>query len=146
IIAFIICQAMFEVPHFDFSGVNVQAIVIGIILPLTWYAMLTAATTSLKRGYGTIVGFAWPIAILVLVFAIIPWGDSLLGHAVHNIFWVVSRIDPLTYVSFSAHPETMTDGPPSLVAPNFGPRLAVESMLLLIYVTLSLYQWRRVEA
>ncbi|MEO9171190.1 MAG: hypothetical protein ABI282_05605 [Candidatus Baltobacteraceae bacterium] len=146
VIALIVCQAMFEVPHFDFSGINVQAVLIGIALPLAWFAMLTAATTWMKRGYGAIVGFAWPVAILVLVFGTISWGNSLVGEAVHNIFWVIARLNPLTYVSFSTHPETLGNSPASVAAPDFGPRLAMELILLLIYVALALYQWRRVEA
>lgn len=145
IVAFVICQAMFEVPHFDFSGINLQAIVIGILLPVAWYAMLAAASASMKRGYGAVIGFAWPVAILVLVFATIPWGDSMLGTAVHNIFWVISRADPLTYVQFSAGPGAATQ-PVGQVAPNFGPRILMESILFLIYGALALVQWQRVEA
>ena len=146
IVAFVICQAMFEVPHFDFSGINLQAIVIGILLPLAWYAMLAAASASMKRGYGAVIGFAWPVAILALVFASIPWGDSMLGSAVHNIFWVISRADPLTYVQFTSQPGTASTQPISEVAPNFGPRILMESILFVIYGALALVQWQRVEA
>ena len=146
IVALILCQAMFEIPHFDFGGDLIEETVLGMLLPLTWYAMLVAATSSLKRGYGAVIGFAWPAAILVIAFAVIPWGNSLLGTAVHNIFWVVSRIDPLTYVSLSAHNQGDGNPPPSLVALGFAPRAAMESVLLLLYVALALVQWRRVEA
>ncbi|MDQ2866176.1 MAG: hypothetical protein M3R51_08110 [Candidatus Eremiobacteraeota bacterium] len=143
IVALIICQAMFEVPHFDFSGVNSQSVIVGIILPLAWYAMLSAASSSLKRGYGAVIGFAWPVAILVLVFSKIPLGSSLLAGAVHEIFWIVSRIDPLSYISISAQPAL--DNLPS-ISPDFGSRITFETILLLVYVALALYQWQRVEA
>ncbi len=143
IVALVICQSMFEVPHFDFSGVNLQAILIGIAAPLAWYAMLNAASASLRRGYGAVLGFAWPVAILITVFGTISWGDSLVGGAVHNIFWTISRIDPLTYISTPSQREAMHG---TLVAPYFGIRITLECLLFLVYMTLALFQWRRVEA
>ncbi len=144
IVALIVCQAMFEVPHFDFSGVNLQAILIGIAAPLAWYAMLNAASASMRRGYGAVLGFAWPVAILVTVFAAISWGDSLVGQTVHGIFWVIARIDPLTYLAMPAHSEAMNT--PLASAPHFALRISLECLLFLVYVTLALFQWRRVEA
>ena len=149
VLALLICQSMFEIPHFNFSGVNAQAIAVGIIVPLTWYAMLTAATSSLKRGYGAILGFAWPVAILVTVFGAISWGESLLGKTVHGIFWLLSRIDPLTYIVFPS--ETGMEGGNTVTtvgatAAGFGLRISIECLLLIVFVALALYQWRRVEA
>ncbi|MBV8637683.1 MAG: hypothetical protein JO322_06320 [Candidatus Eremiobacteraeota bacterium] len=143
IVALLLCQAMFEVPSFDFGGVNTSAILMGIAAPFAWYGLLAASTASLKRGYGAILGFAWPVAILVVVFAEIPWGDSLVGQLVHNVFWTISRIDPLSYISFTVDENSagQLTGPP-----NFAPRLAIEFALFLIYSTLAVVQWRRVEA
>ena len=149
VVALLICQAMFEIPHFDFGGVNAQAIAVGLIVPLTWYAMLNAATTSLKRGYGAILGFAWPVAILITVFGTISWGNSLLGQAVHGFFWLLSRIDPLTYLSFPAQTDVSNGTAVTTVgatAATFGFRISIECLLLIIFVALTLYQWRRVEA
>ncbi len=140
IVALIICQSMFEVPHFDLSGVNFESILLGIALPLAWYAMLNAATASMKRGYGPVVGFAWPVALLVVLFGVvIPWGDSLLGRTMHDVFWTISRIDPLTYVNTSGNSF-------STISTHFGPVILIETVLLLIYATLAILQWRRVEA
>ncbi len=149
VVALLICQSMFEIPHFDFTGINAQAIAVGLIVPLTWYAMLNAATASLRRGYGAILGFAWPVAILVTVFGIISWGDSLLGKAVHGFFWLLSRIDPLTYLAFPAQTDAHNGTAVTTVgatAASFGMRISIECLLLIIFVALALYQWRRVEA
>lgn len=144
IVALIICQLMFEIPSFDFSGVNLNAILMGVVAPFAWYAFLAACTASLKRGYGAILGFAWPVATLVAVFAIIPWGNSILGELTHNIFWVVSRIDPLSYVSMNITENNATG---ELTGPaHFGMRLAIQFALFIIYSALAVYQWRRVEA
>ena len=144
IIALFLCQLLFEVPHFDFSGVNSHAIFMGIAAPLAWYALLAAITTSLKRGYGAILGFAWPVAIVVTVLAVAPLGDSLLGQAVHNIFWVISRFDPLSYVSMHI---TVDQNTGEMIGPaNFVMRLAIIVGLFLIYSAAAVFQWRRVEA
>ncbi len=143
VVAAILCQAMFELPQFDFSGINMNAIVMGFIFPFAWYAMVNAATASLSRGYGAIQGFAWPVAILVTVFALMPWGNSVLGEAVHGIFWVVSRIDPLSYLS-TVKPDQATGQ--LVAAPEFGIRALSELLLFAVYSVLAVLQWRRVEA
>src|SRR5581483_2455484 len=51
VVAFYICQLLFESPSLDFSGVNAKAIAMGLIFPLAWFAMLCAATTWLRRSY-----------------------------------------------------------------------------------------------
>ncbi len=144
IVALLLCQLMFEMPSLDFTGVNANAILMGIAVPFAWYGLLAASTASLRRGYGAVLGFAWPVAILVTVFGAIPWGDSIVGQLVHNVFWVLSRIDPLSYVNGIAINEN-TAG--QLTAPpDFVPRLAVEFGLFIIYSALAVIQWRRVEA
>jgi hypothetical protein len=143
IVTLIICQAMFEIPTFDFSGVNVNAILMGIAAPFAWYALLTAATASMKRGYGAVLGFAWPVAILFTVFGAVSLGDSIVGQLIHNVCWLVSRIIPLSYISFAVNENSAGE----LTGPaNFGLRLSIEIALFLIYSALAVFQWRRVEA
>ncbi len=143
IITLIICQAMFEIPTFDFSGVNIEAILMGIAAPFAWYAFLTAATASMKRGYGAVLGFAWPVAILLVVFGTVSLGDSLVGQLVHNVSWVISRVIPLSYISFAIRESSNGQ---LAGTENFGPRLAIECVLFIIYSALAVIQWRRVEA
>ena len=145
VVALVICQAMFELPRFDFSGINANAIVVGFIFPFAWYAMVNAATASLSRGYGAIQGFAWPAAMLVTGFAFIPWGNSPLGQAVHGIFWVVSRIDPLTYMNFAIR--VGPDNPSQFIlSGNVAIDLSLVLLLFAVYSVLAVLQWRRVEA
>ncbi len=144
IVALLLCQLMFEVPSFDFSGVNTSAILMGLAGPFAWYAFLAACTASFKRGYGAILGFAWPVAILIAVFGSISWGNSILGEVAHNLFWTVSRIDPLTYVHLAINEDRAT-GELTTDA-TFWLRIAIEFALFIIYSALAVMQWRRVEA
>lgn len=143
IVALIICQAMFEIPTFDFSGVNINAIFMGIAAPFAWYALLVAATASMKRGYGAILGFAWPVAILITVFGAVSLGDSIVGELIHNVCWLISRFIPLSYMSFTVNENSAGQ----FVTPtNFGLRISIEVALFIIYSALAVFQWRRVEA
>ncbi len=45
IVAFYLCQLLFESARLDFSGINAEAIAMGVAAPLAWYALLCAATT-----------------------------------------------------------------------------------------------------
>jgi hypothetical protein len=143
VVAAIICQTMFEVPHFDFSQVADPFTLLLIVLPFSWYAALNAATASLKRGAGAVVGFAWPIAFVIIVLSTIPLGDTVVGQTFHTIFWSVSRVVPLAYLSGTGtHQGTsMTPEGWSNTA-----RTLAASGLMLIYGALAIVQWRRVEA
>ncbi|HEV7179440.1 MAG TPA: hypothetical protein VGN11_06190, partial [Candidatus Baltobacteraceae bacterium] len=137
IVALLICQTMYEIPHFDFTGVNTDAVLMGIALPLAWYATLTAATASMKRGYGAILGFSWPVLSVIAVFGAISWGSSLLGQAAHVIFWTISRIDPLSYASMRASTHVAM-GMPVHGNPNFSLRLSAEILLFIGFGVLAL--------
>jgi hypothetical protein len=144
IVTLYICQLLFESPRLDFSGINAQALAMGIALPLCWYAMLAAATASMRRGYGAVLGFAWPIAILVAVFGIIPWGNSLVGSAMHTVFWFLSRFDPLTYASMQVSRTGNEAMSPAQA--TFALRYTIELALFAVYAIAAVVQWRRVEA
>lgn len=141
VVVAVICQAMFEVPHFDFSKIVDPITLLLIVLPFSWYATLNAATASLKRGAGAVVGFAWPIAFVLIALSQIPLGDSIVGQTFHTIFWSVSRIIPLTYLAGSHQGTSMTAEGWSYTA-----RTLAVSGLMLIYGALAIAQWRRVEA
>ncbi|HUN28839.1 MAG TPA: hypothetical protein VMV65_03455 [Alphaproteobacteria bacterium] len=142
IVAAIVCQAMFEVPHFNFDHTFQLSTLLFLVLPLAWYAMLNAATTSMKRGVGVVLGFAWPVAFVVIALSHIPLGDTAVGQAFHAIFWTVSRFLPLSYF-----PE-MHGNSAVIPAGEWGyvTRIAIASGLMLIYGALAVVQWRRVEA
>lgn len=142
VIAFYLCQLLFESPRLDFSGLNARAIVTGIALPLAWYAMLCAATTWLYRGYGAVLGFAWPVAILVGALTLIQ-PTNVVALFVHDVAWALSRLDPLSYVSFMG-PDS--DGTFSYAGSNFAARLAMQLAFFFGYGGLAVWQWHRVEA
>lgn len=141
IVAAVICQSMFEFPHFDFSEVLSPATAVLFLTPVAWYVALNAATASLKRGYGAVLGFAWPIALVIYALSRLPLADTPVGNVFHTIFWTVSRIIPTTYgfLSFSGKTPSADD----IAYPE---RLIILTGLMLIYGALTLVQWRRVEA
>lgn len=142
IVAAIVCQSMFEFPHFDFSKVIDPVTALVFVLPVAWYAALNAATASMKRGYGALLGFSWPIALGLSGAAKVPLGDSPVGQAFHTIFWSISRIIPITYgpSGFGERGAVENESLPITV------RITILTGLMLIYGALALVQWRRVEA
>jgi hypothetical protein len=122
--------------HFD----DVIAILLGIMAPLAWYAMLAAATASLKRGYGAILGIAWPVAALVAGLGLVDGrGDPMLT-LLHDTFWTLSRLDPLAYTHFGSATAGHT-----LIDPAWLFQLTMLAVLALGYGALAVVQWRRVE-
>ena len=142
IVAAVICQSMFEFPHFDFSNVFDPLTAVLFLTPIAWYAALNAATASLKRGYGAVLGFAWPVALIVVGLSHIPLSDTPVGNVFHTIFWSVSRIIPTTYGLLSVSDKS-SSGAENLAYPE---RAIILTGLMLIYGALTLVQWRRVEA
>jgi ABC-type transport system involved in multi-copper enzyme maturation permease subunit len=123
-------QLMFEPPHYDFSNWE-QGVFAMICVPLAWYAMLSAITASLRRGYGAIQGLAWPAALALLVLAAIPWDKSALGSLANVVFGALVWINPLHYAD------------PNNGNPAVG---SLPLLLILVYGTVAVLQWRRVEA
>jgi hypothetical protein len=140
ILAAIICMSMFELPHFNFSNVAGPATAFLILLPLAWYAALNAATASLRRGSGAVIGFAWPVGLVITALAEVQLPDTPVAHVLHTIFWTVSRFIPITYLGGNLS-NTLNESGQSLTI-----RIATLIGLTLIYGALTLVQWRRVEA
>ena len=137
-------QSLFEIPNVAFSINDLFGLGVSIVAPLAWYAMLTAATASLKRGYGAVLGFAWPAAAIVLGLSLVqPNGNAVLT-VVHGIAWVLSFINPLTYLSL--HAGDFQIGGPDVYGIGYGGQILALAALTAFYVVVSLAQWRRVEA
>jgi hypothetical protein len=146
IVALAIGQAMFEVPHFDFSGANATFVLVALLHPFAWYALLNAATASLKRGAGAIVGFSWPVALAIVIFSHVNLGNSVTGETFHAIFWTLSRVIPASYASVEfGHDDSVSTG---LAAGPWADsaQYAMLAALALVYGALAVVQWRRVEA
>ncbi len=140
--AFYLCQLLFESPRLDFSGLNARAIAMGAALPLAWYAMLCAATTWLNRAYGAVQGFAWPVAIFVGILAALEPNNAV-ALFVHDVAWAISRLDPLSYVSMA---QPSANGSIAYAGSNFAFRMSIEVLLFVVYGTLAVWRWQRVEA
>jgi len=145
IIVAIIIESIFEIPRFGWGPNTALFLASALLLPLAWYALLVALTSSMKRGYGAVQGLAWPVALVITALASIRLSDTPLAQAIHNLFWVISRIDPLTYGSFkgsvSANGGTVMTHSSDLAA-----RIVILTVLMIVYGALAVMQWRRVEA
>jgi hypothetical protein len=133
-------HTIFYPPWITFHVVDLIVMVFGIIGPLSWYAMLAAATSSLRRGYGTIIGIAWPVAAVVAGLSLLDPNDNPVAALIHAVFWTLSRIDPLVYMHLNSDDMHMTADPTWL------PRLAMLAVLAAGYGVAAVAQWRRVEA
>jgi hypothetical protein len=134
-------HTIFFPPWITFHFEDVIVIAIGIVAPLSWYAMLAAATASLRRGYGAILGIAWPVALVVAGLSLVE-GDNSLAALIHTVFWTLSRIDPLVYMHFVGG----MNNDQIAYDPTLLPKLAMLAALTVGYGILAIAQWRRVEA
>jgi hypothetical protein len=142
VIAFYLCQLLFETPRLDFSGINSRAILMGIAAPLAWYAMLCAATTWAPRAYGVLLGLI-PLGLLFVgVLTLIPT-TNVVALFIHDVAWVISRFDPLTYVSMAKPNE---EGTMDYSGANFPFRISMQALFFIGYGALALWRWQRVEA
>lgn len=132
-------SAIFQTPHIVFDANAWPWFSGGLLLALVWYALLTAATASLKRGHGAVLGFAWPAAVIIAVLRQFNFGDSILGQTLQFIIRVLAFFDPIAYLN-----ATNTDkhilGASSVVW------MPIVVGLLIVYTGAAVIQWRRVEA
>jgi hypothetical protein len=142
VVAFYLCQLLFETPRLDFSGVNTRAILMGIASPLAWYAMLCAATTWMPRAYGALLGLI-PLGLLFVGLLTLVPTSNVVALFVHDVAWVISRFDPLTYVSVAS---PNSEGTMDYSGANFGFRISMEALFFVAYGALALWRWQRVEA
>lgn len=140
----LLCNLLFEVPHLTFGLSDLLALLLGIAAPLAWYAMLGAATAWMKRGYGTIAGFAWPAALLVFGLTFIQPGENALLIVLHDVAKVLATIDPVSYMHVSVTPVEI-DGK-AIVQYSVAKELLALLALMLGYGALALIEWQRVEA
>jgi hypothetical protein len=105
-----------------------------LAITFAWYALLNAVTASLRRGYGIVLGLAWPVALLVTVLGTNEkLRETTFGAILHAIFWPISRLDPIAYAN----------GPGDELAPG---AFVAAIVMILAYGALAIVQWRRVEA
>ncbi|MGA8534884.1 MAG: hypothetical protein WB615_12320 [Candidatus Tumulicola sp.] len=138
-------HTIFEAPHFSLGPSDAMVIVLGLIGDVAWYAMLCAATASMRRTYGAVLGFAWPVALVVAIVAKIDLSSSQLGQVIHAIVTPLAWIDPFSYLHFG--PAFTVDGRAAgSMAVSPGHEFPMLLILALAYGALAVIQWRRVEA
>ena len=144
IVALTLALAIFEIPHFAFNPMTGYVLMSALLLPFAWYAMICAATASLSRGYGAVLGFAWPATLVIVFLAVGPLGNTVLASVVHDIFWVISRFSPLAYgQNFGVR---FSDNGTVALRPDYWIDNLMLLVLFIVYSALAVFQWRRAEA
>jgi hypothetical protein len=137
------CTMLFEFSRITYDVNDFFATLLGIVGPLSWYALLNVATASMKRGYGTIVGFAWPAALLVVALSSLHPDGNVLLLIVSDVFKVLAVVDPVSYMHLTLPVEI--SGKP-IVATSIQINVLALALLAAVYGALAILQWRRVEA
>jgi len=132
-------------PNYTYGPRDTEVIVLGFAGVLAWYAMLCAATASMRRAYGVVLGISWPVAALAAVLAKADLGDAPMAQLVHWGATPLSWIDPFTYLHFGPA-FTVNGRPAGSLAVSLQNELPALLILALVYVALAIVQWRRVEA
>jgi energy-converting hydrogenase Eha subunit A len=132
-------------PNYTYGPRDTEVIALGFAGLLAWYAMLCAATASMRRAYGVVLGISWPVAALVALLAKADLGDSPMAQLVHWGVTPLSWIDPFTYLHFGPA-FTVNGRPAGSLAVSLQSELPALLILALVYVALAIAQWRRVEA
>lgn len=140
VVALYLCQLLFESSRLDFSGVNSHAVAMGLAAPLAWYALLCAATTWFNRSYVAVLVAALPVAIIIAGLTLVE-PTNIVAVIVHQTAWILSRLDPWTYVQLKYDSAAMDVG-----AATFGWRLSLEILFFVVYGALAVVKWQRVEA
>jgi hypothetical protein len=147
VVALIIGHTIFEAPNYIYGATDTVTIAVGLLGTFAWYALLCAATASMKRNYGAMLGVAWPIALGLLGIANADLGYAPLAQIIHTTAKALSWINPLFYLHFGPLFSSTAGSAAGLnaitVLAGYIPILAV---LLLVYVALAVWQWQRVEA
>ncbi len=139
-------SALFDIPWITFGSRDAFTLAVGILAPIAWYAMLTAATASMKRGYGAIVGFAWPVAAVVVALSLVPAEGNALLAIIHGVARTLSYIDPVAYMNFGGDQHVTINGQNAAVYSSRSAQVLMLAVLSLLYSVLAILQWRRVEA
>jgi hypothetical protein len=137
-----LCVALFEFPRVTYDTSDFFATLLGIVAPLSWYALLNAATASMKRGYGAVVGFAWPVALLIFGLSRIqPNGNAML-LIVSSVFKWLAFLDPVSYMHLSSGGDA---GGTAFTLP-IQINVLILALLAAVYCSLAVIQWRRIES
>lgn len=147
----ILCTALFEAPHLIADSTTLAVLALCVFDTFAWYALLTAASASLKRGLGAVLGLGWLAALILpgIAFGLVQ-ADMPLFHVAGLVLSYIVLLDPIPYVHLSSG--AVNDVTPQygymlgLLSSGPGVRALILLVLTVIYSALSLVQWRRLEA
>jgi hypothetical protein len=139
----ILVHMLFEAPRFTYDSSDAPAIIVALLAPIAWYALLNCATASMKRGAGAIIGFAWPISFLIFGLSKLPQNGNALLSIVGSFFRAIAFLNPVSYLSMVSIGNG-PHGPLGSVDPAY--TIGLLLLLALVYSAGAIYQWRRVEA
>jgi hypothetical protein len=145
----VLCITLFQQPKFAAQPISFALITLALLVPIAWYMMLNAATSSMRRSFGAIIGIAWPVALIVPgLAAITAGGDTLIGQIFHVVMQGLAYLDPLFYFerggSIEVSSATTIQGMAMDQQLLLG--LLAETAMIVVYGALAILQWRRVEA
>lgn len=145
VIFLIACVTLFQAPHILFSTVDLVGTLCGLAGAFAWYGILCAATASMKRAYGIVLGLAWPFSLIILGLGKADLGTQPILVALHTLCRWIGYVLPFTYLHFG--PAMTVDGKAAgSLAFSAGVEGPVLAALAIGYVALAIVQWRRVEA
>lgn len=108
-----------------------------IVFPLSLYAMIVAATASLRRG-AAILAIFWPVALILPTLSSVTWMN--LGAIVR----VIDGINPIAYLyAFNSDPPSSAFLP---IPPVEAYEITALVVIAALCVAASVAQWRRLEA
>jgi hypothetical protein len=111
-----------------------------VLFPLAWYALGQALTASMRRA-GVIIGMMWVISITAVSLIAIP--NALL----QTILRIVNIVNPLAYyVSQNGHPSDVNGMSASMLGSTPTADILALGAIIILAITASLVQWRRLEA
>ncbi len=150
ILCMLLCIALFQLPIITASAQTPAILVLCVLVPFAWYDLLTVCSASLKRGRGAVLGLGWFVALVLPGVAL---GMSAIDvqpfHAIGVVLGYLTMLDPLAYM----HANLGDAGTSGVVGYSFGLlsagpaiRDVALAVLCIVYCTLSLVQWRRLEA
>lgn len=146
ILAGIAGMAMYVFPNLAISPYTVAALLAAVLIPMAWYAMLLCATASMKRGYGVVLGLAWPIALGLPGFASIQSSLPLL-KMLQALSSMLMHIDPLwSLQAVSINSKESINDLASVWNRSTDAALLSVAILAVVYIGAAVLQWRRVEA
>lgn len=136
---------IFEVPHFVLGPYALIGLAVCLAGSAAWYGILCAATASLKRGYGVVIGFAWPVALVIAGLGHIDPSQGALAAIIHTVVTPLVWLDPLTYLHVGSGADS-AGGPAQMSVVTLGHDATILAILAVAYLALAVVQWRRVEA